>query len=176
MSKMFKVGIIGGAGYTGGEAIRILLYHPAVNLTFVHSKSQAGLPVYSVHSDLLGDTDLLFLDELDFSVDVIFLCLGHGEAKGFLEGNQIPDSVKIIDLSQDFRIHSQNNLDGRGFVYGLPELNKSQISKANSIANPGCFATAIQLALLPLAKAGLLNQCYYRFDWGWAKTYCQHPQ
>lgn len=157
MSKQFKAGIIGGAGYTGGETTRILLNHPKVDLAYVHSKSQAGLPLHTVHSDLLGDTDLLFSTELDFNVEVLFLCLGHGEAKTFLAENLIPDRIKIIDLSQDFRLSPSSKMGSRNFVYGLPELNKTEILKAQAIANPGCFATAIQLALLPLAKAGLLK-------------------
>jgi len=145
--------IIGGAGYTGGELLRILLNHPQVNIIFVNSKSQAGKPVYSSHSDLVGDTDLLFTDLMPFDeVQAIFLCSGHNESKKFLAENIIPESLKIIDLSTDFR--DQSN----GFVYGLPELQRDLIKKATKIANPGCFATSIELALLPLANAGLLNE------------------
>jgi N-acetyl-gamma-glutamyl-phosphate reductase len=158
MSKKIKAGIIGGAGYTGGETIRLLLNHPQVELTFVHSRSNAGNPLYSAHPDLQGDTELLFIDQLNINVDVIFLCLGHGESKKFLEENSFPESVKVIDLSQDFRLGEV--LHGRNFVYGLPELNKSEIKKAGNIANPGCFATAIELGLLPLAKAGLLQEVF----------------
>ena len=148
-----NIGIIGGAGYTGGELLRILLNHPQVNINFVHSKSQAGKPVYSTHSDLVGDTDLLFTDIMPFDeVQAIFLCSGHNESKKFLAENIIPESLKIIDLSTDFR--DQSN----GFVYGLPELQRDLIKKATKIANPGCFATSIELALLPLANAGLLNE------------------
>lgn len=147
-----KVGIVGGAGYTGGEALRLLLLHPNVEIVFVHSKSQAGKAVVSVHNDCLGLTDLKFTDKLSANVDVLFLCLGHGEAKKFLEGNNIPAKVKVIDLSQDFRHKASNTFQKRKFVYGLPELNKDAIKKAENIANPGCFATCIQLALLPLAK------------------------
>jgi N-acetyl-gamma-glutamyl-phosphate reductase len=148
-----NIGIIGGAGYTGGELLRILLNHKQVNITFVNSKSQAGKPVYSTHSDLVGDTDLLFTDQMPFDeVQAIFLCSGHNESKKFLVENTIPESLKIIDLSTDFR--DQSN----GFVYGLPELQRDLIKTATKIANPGCFATSIELALLPLANAGLLNE------------------
>nr|WP_299420524.1 N-acetyl-gamma-glutamyl-phosphate reductase [uncultured Emticicia sp.] len=147
-----NIGIIGGAGYTGGELLRILLNHPQVNINFVHSKSQAGKPVYSTHSDLVGDTDLLFTDIMPFDeVQAIFLCSGHNESKKFLAENTIPESLIIIDLSTDFR--DQSN----GFVYGLPELQRDLIKTATKIANPGCFATSIELALLPLANAGVLN-------------------
>jgi len=147
-----NIGIIGGAGYTGGELLRILLNHQQVNIIFVNSKSQAGKPVYSTHSDLVGDTDLLFTDLMPFDeVQAIFLCSGHNESKKFLAENNIPESLKIIDLSTDFR--DQSN----GFVYGLPELQRDLIKTATKIANPGCFATSIELALLPLANAGLLN-------------------
>ncbi len=148
-----NIGIIGGAGYTGGELLRILLNHPQVNITFVNSKSQAGKPVYSTHSDLVGDTDLLFTDQMPFAeVQAIFLCSGHNESKKFLAENTIPESLKIIDLSTDFR--DQSN----GYVYGLPELQRDLIKTATKIANPGCFATSIELALLPLANARLLNE------------------
>lgn len=151
---MIRVGIVGGAGYTAGEAIRILINHPAAKLQWVHSSSSAGRPIYAVHTDLLGDTDLTFTDRMDFSViDVLFLCVGHGDARKFLQANKIPDNVKIIDLSQDFRIEP----DTDGFVYGLPELNREKIRSANKIANPGCFATAMQLSLLPLAANGLIE-------------------
>ncbi|HXB10986.1 MAG TPA: N-acetyl-gamma-glutamyl-phosphate reductase [Bacteroidia bacterium] len=146
-----KVGIIGGAGYTGGEALRLLLLHPNAEIVFVHSKSQAGKPVYSIHQDCLGLTDLNFTNKLESNVDVLFLCLGHGEAKKFLQENTIPAKIKIIDLSQDFRHKESNTFQKRKFVYGLPELNGDAIKKADNIANPGCFATCIQLGLLPLA-------------------------
>jgi N-acetyl-gamma-glutamyl-phosphate reductase len=147
-----KVGIIGGAGYTGGELLRILINHPYTELVFVNSQSQAGKPVYSTHTDLLGDTELLFTDKLPFeSVDIIFLCSGHGQSLKFLAENNIPPSVKIIDLSTDYRDESN------GFIYGLPELNRERIISSNKIANPGCFATSIQLALLPLAANNLLK-------------------
>ena len=147
-----KIGIIGGAGYTGGELLRILINHPNADIVFVNSQSQAGKPISSTHTDLVGDTDILFTDKLPFeAVDVIFLCSGHGQSAKFLAENNVPVSVKIIDLSTDYRDESAD------FVYGLPELNKERIKKANKIANPGCFATSIQLALLPLAAAGLLK-------------------
>ncbi|MEA5404789.1 N-acetyl-gamma-glutamyl-phosphate reductase [Arcicella sp. DC2W] len=148
---MIKVGIIGGAGYTGGELLRILIHHPAVEIVFVNSKSQAGKPVYSTHTDLLGDTDLLFSDDLHTDIDVAFLCSGHGESKKFLEANPSFKSIKIVDLSTDYRDQSE------GFVYGLAELQREKIKTAQHIANPGCFATSIELALLPLANAGILT-------------------
>jgi N-acetyl-gamma-glutamyl-phosphate reductase len=158
--KDIKVGIIGGAGYTGGELIRLLIHHPYVSVSFIHSRSNAGKPVYSVHQDLLGDTKLQFTNELSNDVDILFLCVGHGEAKKFFEENKIDEKVKVIDLSQDFRLSRQSTNGDRQFVYGLPELNKEKIRSAKNIANPGCFATGIQLGLLPLAKAGLLEDIY----------------
>jgi N-acetyl-gamma-glutamyl-phosphate reductase len=155
-----RVGIIGGAGYTGGELIRLLINHPNVTISFINSKSNANKPVSSVHADLLGETDLVFSSDLSNDIDVLFLCVGHGDARKFLDENQIDERVKIIDLSHDFRLTEKAKLRNRQFVYGLPELNKSQIKSANNIANPGCFATAIQLGLLPLAKAGLLKDIY----------------
>ena len=152
-----KVGIVGGAGYTGGELLRILLRHPHVTISFVHSRSNAGKPIAAIHQDLLGETDLSFAAELHNDIDVLFLCVGHGEARKFLADNSISEHIKVIDLSQDFRLKSQASINNRTFVYGLPELNKKQIQAAQNIANPGCFATAIQLGLLPLAKAGLLE-------------------
>jgi N-acetyl-gamma-glutamyl-phosphate reductase len=152
------MGIVGGAGYTGGELIRILLNHPAAQIVFVHSKSNAGKPLYAVHQDLLGDTNIHFGSELDNNIDLLFLCVGHGEAFEFLSKNRIDDHIKIIDLSQDFRLGK--TIGERKFIYGLPELNKDEIMNAQNIANPGCFATAIQLGLLPLAKAGLLSDIY----------------
>jgi N-acetyl-gamma-glutamyl-phosphate reductase len=152
-----NAGIIGGAGYTGGEILRLLSLHPNVEVVFVHSKSQTGKPVFSVHHDCLGLTDLNFVNKLNNNVDVLFLCLGHGESKIFLQENKIPASVRVIDLSQDFR-HTQNAVIGkRKFIYGLPELNRKAIQKAENIANPGCFATCIQLALLPLAANNQLH-------------------
>ncbi|HRD38352.1 MAG TPA: N-acetyl-gamma-glutamyl-phosphate reductase [Bacteroidia bacterium] len=154
---MIKAGIIGGAGYTGGEVIRLLLNHPDVELSFVQSESQEGKFVYQTHTDCYGETDLKFTKEWDNNVDVIFLCKGHGEAKQFLSQHAFPDNTKIIDLSQDFRHNNANTIQNKAFVYGLPELNKSKIEKANYVANPGCFATCIQLALLPLAAHNQLN-------------------
>ncbi|MEO7443929.1 MAG: N-acetyl-gamma-glutamyl-phosphate reductase [Ferruginibacter sp.] len=155
MSEKINVGIVGGAGYTGGEAIRILLNHPQVNLAWVHSRSQAGKPLYGVHKDLLGDTELCFSGEEPGKADVIFLCLGHGESVKFLAKNNVAVGTKIIDLSQDFRLGKKD-----AFVYGLPEINREEISSAAHVANPGCFATAITLGLLPLASAGHLNKIY----------------
>jgi N-acetyl-gamma-glutamyl-phosphate reductase len=151
---MIKAGIAGGAGYTGGELIRILINHPQVEIVFVHSVSNAGNKIYQVHRDLLGETEIVFTDKLSFDIDVLFLCMGHGQSGQFIQENSIPARIKIIDLSQDFRISKSGN----DFVYGLPELNKSQIKEATHVANPGCFATGIQLALLPLAHKKLLNE------------------
>lgn len=158
--KRLQSGIIGSAGYTGGELIRILLNHPEVEIAFVQSKSNAGKSVSSVHTDLAGETELSFTDNFHTNIDILFLCVGHGDAKKFLEENPIPKEVKIIDLSQDFRLNKNADFNSRKFVYGLPELNKEEIKSAQNIANPGCFATAIQLGLLPLAKAGLLKHIY----------------
>ncbi|MEZ4828303.1 MAG: N-acetyl-gamma-glutamyl-phosphate reductase [Bacteroidia bacterium] len=150
---MLRIGIIGGAGYTAGELIRILLRHPEAVIAWVHSTSNAGKPVATVHNDLVGETDIVFTDAADMDVDVLFLCSGHGMSRKWLAENHVPDSVQIIDLSTDFRIRE----DDHDFVYGLPELNRSLIRTANHIANPGCFATAIQLALLPLAAGQFLE-------------------
>ena len=147
---MIKAGIVGGAGYTAGELMRLLVHHPQVELSYIHSNSHAGLPVWVVHNDLVGDTGMLFTNELG-KADIIFLCLGHGKAVEFLKNNCLPDNPKIIDLSQDFRIRQiLQAQDGicREFVYGLPEINRDQIRTAHYIANPGCFATAFELALL----------------------------
>jgi N-acetyl-gamma-glutamyl-phosphate reductase len=152
-----RVGIVGGAGYTGGELLRILLRHPQVSLDFVHSSSNGGRHLYEVHSDLLGETDLVFSTEYSDEVDVVFLCVGHGDAKKFLASRSFPDRVRLIDLSQDFRLAGTASLDGRDFVYGLPELQREAIRSAKNIANPGCFATCIQLGLLPLASQSLLG-------------------
>jgi N-acetyl-gamma-glutamyl-phosphate reductase len=157
---IFSAGIIGAAGYTGGELIRLLLHHPAVTLRFVHSNSQSGRPIHLVHTDLIGETDLVFTDMATEPVDVLFLCLPHGEARQWLHINSIAATTAIIDLSQDFRHHANAVIGDRTFVYGLPELQKEKIVKARQIANPGCFATAIQLALLPLADAGILGNVY----------------
>jgi len=154
---MIQVGIIGGAGYTAGELIRVLLNHKKVTLNFVYSTSNAGNYIYDVHQDLLGTTDLKFTDKINADVDVLFLCLGHGNSKKFLSKNTFSNHTKIIDLSQDFRLTKAADFQGKSFVYGLPELQKEAIKKAQNIANPGCFATAIQLALLPLADKNLIN-------------------
>ena len=151
---MIKVGILGAAGYTGGELIRLLLNHPEAEIVFANSESNAGNLVSDVHEGLIGDTDLRFTDQMPFDqVDVVFFCFGHGKSEAFLKEHTIPASVKIIDLAQDFRI--QGNHD---YVYGLPEINKAEIAKAQHVANPGCFATCIQVALLPAAKMGLLTE------------------
>jgi len=154
---MINAGIIGGAGYTAGELMRLLIHHAQVNIDFVYSTSNARNRISKVHQDLLGSTDLVFSDEINSEVDVLFLCLGHGNSKAFLEQHWFCETTKIIDLSNDFRLESDSNFNRKIFVYGLPELQKEAIKKANYIANPGCFATAIQLALLPLAKGNLLN-------------------
>jgi N-acetyl-gamma-glutamyl-phosphate reductase len=168
--KGVKAGIIGGAGYTGGEMLRILINHPNVEIAFVNSTSNAGNLISDVHTDLIGDTDLRFTDSLNFDElfeaspsggglegAVLFLCVGHGDAKKFLTANPINENIKIIDLSQDFRLTQNSKLSTRNFVYGLPELNRDVIKNAKNIANPGCFATCIQLGLLPLAAKGLLQ-------------------
>ena len=157
-----KAGIIGGAGYTGGELIRLLIHHPFVTVSFIHSRSNAGKPVTDVHADLVGDTDLKFTGEISQDIDVLFLCLGHGESTKFLKETPINASVKIIDLANDFRLRKDSNQPdiNRNFVYGLPELNREAIKKAKNIANPGCFATTIQLGLLPLAHTGILKEIY----------------
>jgi N-acetyl-gamma-glutamyl-phosphate reductase len=154
---MIKVGIVGGAGYTAGELIRLLVNHPSVELNFVYSTSNAENFIYEVHQDLLGALELKFTSEVNTNVDVLFLCLGHGNSKKFLEKNLFSNNTKIIDLSNDFRLNADAVFQNKKFVYGLPEAQKSEIIKAQNIANPGCFATAIQLALLPLAKMGLLK-------------------
>ena len=154
MSSKIKIGIIGGAGYTGGELLRILVNHPNAVIQFVHSNSNAGNPVWKVHTDLIGSTDLVFSGTLSNDIDVLFLCLGHGDAVKFLSENTIDSHIKIIDLSQDFRIAKEGN----DFVYGLPELQRDKIKQAKNIANPGCFATAIQMGILPLAAHNLITQ------------------
>lgn len=151
---MIKIGIIGGAGYAAGELIRVLLNHPQAELVFVNSNSNAGNRLSDVHEGIYGETDLRFTDLLPFEkVDVLFLCLGHGKSRQFLEEHQVPDGIKIIDFAQDFRLKAEGN----DFVYGLPELQRETICRARHIANPGCFATCIQLGLLPLASEGLLK-------------------
>lgn len=154
---MIEVGIIGGAGYTAGELIRLLLSHSKVNINFIFSTSNAGNKVTNIHQDLLGETDLEFTQNINSNIDVLFLCLGHGNSKKFLEKNTFSETTKIIDLSNDFRLENDQCFDENKFVYGLPELQKDAIKSAKNIANPGCFATALQLAILPLATHQLLK-------------------
>lgn len=149
---------MGGAGYTGGEVVRLLLNHPSAEIAFVQSRSQAGKYLYDVHSDLTGETDLKFTESFRDPVDVLFLCLSHGESEKLLTENSFPATVRIIDLGNDFRLGGKGS--GRPFTYGLPEFQRDAIRKATNIANPGCFATTIQLGLLPLAKAGLLKEVH----------------
>ena len=158
MTDKIKAGIVGSAGYTGGEMARLLLRHPFAEIGFVQSRSQAGKYLHEAHNDLIGETEIKFTDSFKDTVDVIFFCLSHGESKKLLSENTFSASTKIIDLGNDFRLGDKVN--GREFVYGLPELQRDVIKKANSIANPGCFATTIQLGLLPLAKAGVLQEVY----------------
>lgn len=160
MSKL-KAGIVGGAGYTAGELVRLLLHHPQAEIGAVVSSTQAGQPLHSVHDDLLGDTNLTFASELHGDEDVVFLCLGHGNSREWLLKTALPPTTKVIDLSNDFRLAANRDVAGRRFVYGLPEANREQIRTATSIANPGCFASAIQLALLPLAAAGQLKDAVH---------------
>ena len=161
---MIRVGILGAAGYTGGELIRLLLNHPEAEIVFANSESNAGNPVSDVHEGVLGDTNLKFTDEMPFDkVDVVFFCFGHGKSEAFLKEHTIPENVKIIDLAQDFRIKREAPLNPpeggkREWVYGLPEINKEDIQKAQHVANPGCFATCIQVALLPAAHLNLLKE------------------
>jgi len=158
MTKKIQAGIIGGAGYTGGETVRLLLNHPQVELKFVQSRSQAGKPITSIHGDLVGETELTLSADFNQEVDVLFLCLSHGESKKLLSETTFPETTHIIDLGNDFRLG--DSVSGREFVYGLPEFQREKIKGAKNIANPGCFATAIQLGLLPLAKAGLLKSVH----------------
>jgi N-acetyl-gamma-glutamyl-phosphate reductase len=155
---MIKAGVIGGAGYTAGELIRLLLHHEHTAIDFVYSTSNAGNKIHKVHQDLIGSTEMIFSSEINPAVDVLFLCLGHGKSKVFLEKNTVSKATKIIDLSNDFRLDADKLLDEKHFVYGLPELQKEVIKNANYVANPGCFATAIQLALLPLANSNLIKE------------------
>lgn len=150
---MIRVGILGAAGYTGGELIRLLVNHPSVEIVFANSESNAGNKVCEVHEGLIGDTDIAFTSEMPFdAVDVVFFCFGHGKSEAFLKEHTIPNNVKIIDLAQDFRLAGNHD-----YVYGLPETHREAIAACQHLANPGCFATCIQLGLLPLAKAGLLT-------------------
>jgi len=154
---MIKAGIIGGAGYTAGELIRILMNHSKVKLDFVYSTSNAGNKISDIHQDLEGELALKFTSKINPNIDVLFLCLGHGNSSKFLQENKFSQATKIIDLSNDFRLEKDKKFEGKEFVYGLPESNKEVIKTANYLANPGCFATAIQLAILPLAKAKLIH-------------------
>ncbi|MCB4798587.1 N-acetyl-gamma-glutamyl-phosphate reductase [Neotamlana laminarinivorans] len=155
--KNIKVGIIGGAGYTAGELIRLLVNHPNAEIDFVYSTSNAGNQISKIHQDLVGSLNRVFTDTVNTNVDVLFLCLGHGNSVKFLSNYTFSKNTKIIDLGNDFRLEADKVFEGKTFVYGLPELNKTAIEGANYIANPGCFATAIQLGLLPLADANLLQ-------------------
>jgi len=160
MENKIRTGIVGGAGYTGGELIRLLVNHSLADLIFVHSKSHAGKGLHEVHHDLMGQTEIQFSDKTRDDIDVLFLCVGHGDSKKFLQENEIPPHVKVISLSEDFRLKDTSVYQNRHFVYGLPELNRESIRKAENIANPGCFATAIELGLLPLAKMNVLGDVY----------------
>ena len=154
---MKNVGIIGGSGYTGGELIRLVLQHPALELSFVFSTTRNGKSLNSVHQDLLGIVSLDFTDSIESDIDILYLCLGHGNSKTFLKEHSFSHKTIIIDLGNDFRLEADQTFEGRNFVYGLPELQKEKIENSKSVANPGCFATAIQLALLPLANQNLIN-------------------
>jgi len=158
---MIKAGIVGGAGYTAGELIRLLVFHPAVEIDFVYSTSNSGNKVYAVHQDLLGTTEISFTDSINEEVDIVFLCLGHGNSTKFLKKNHFSVHTKIVDLSNDFRLEADAKFEDRDFIYGLPELHLESIEKASNIANPGCFATAIQLGILPLAKNNLLKSAIH---------------
>ncbi len=160
MNTKIKVGIIGGAGYTGGELIRLLVNHSLVDLIFVHSKSNAGKPLHAVHQDLMHEVNMNFSESTNDDVDILFLCTGHGESKIFLEENDVPKHVKIISLSQDFRLKANAVIKDKTFIYGLPEINRDKIKAASFIANPGCFATSIELGLLPLAKVNEVKDVY----------------
>ncbi|RRO14612.1 N-acetyl-gamma-glutamyl-phosphate reductase [Flavobacteriaceae bacterium 14752] len=155
---MISIGIIGGSGFTAGELIRILINHPKAKINFVYSTTQAGKNINTIHQDLIGDISLKFSDKINQNVDVVFLCLGHGNSTTFLETHEFSEQTKIIDLSNDFRLKASQNYQDKSFAYGLPELDKKKISSAQNIANPGCFATAIQLSLLPLAHEKILKE------------------
>ena len=158
---MKSVGIIGGSGYTGGELIRLVIHHPALKLDFVYSTTRAGKAVTTAHPDLLGSLNLNFTDTVNPEIDLLYLCLGHGNSRAFLENYSFSEKTIIIDLGNDFRLHKDREFGGKQFVYGLPELQREEIEKATAIANPGCFATAIQLALLPLAKNNLIEDAVH---------------
>ena len=158
---MIKVGIIGGSGYTAGELLRLLVHHPKAQLDFVYSTTNAGIAIVKQHPDLVGEIDLEFTDTVNPNVDVLFLCLGHGRSQAFLNEHSFSETTKVIDLGNDFRLNKDKSYQNRDFVYGLPELQKGKIIEATNIANPGCFATAIQLALLPLASIDQLNSAVH---------------
>jgi N-acetyl-gamma-glutamyl-phosphate reductase len=161
MKNKIKIGIVGGAGYTGGELLRLLVNHPSAEIVYIHSKSNAGKALHSIHQDLVGSTDLIFSHKLDDNVDVLFLCVGHGDSVKFMEENEIPKHIKIISLSQDFRLKKNSVIKGREFIYGLPEINREAIRSSDNISNPGCFASSIEFGLLPLAKNKLLTDDVY---------------
>ncbi|MDR1876477.1 MAG: N-acetyl-gamma-glutamyl-phosphate reductase [Flavobacteriaceae bacterium] len=158
---MIKIGIVGGSGYTSGELLRILINHSKVEIDFIYSTTNAGKPIHTAHEDLIGETGLYFTDTPNPEADVVFLCLGHGKSRSFLQENKFSAQTRIIDLSNDFRLKPDSVFEGRTFIYGLPELQKDTIRQARHIANPGCFATAIQLALLPLAQNRLLHEAVH---------------
>ncbi|MEO8960431.1 MAG: N-acetyl-gamma-glutamyl-phosphate reductase [Ginsengibacter sp.] len=160
MDSKVRVGIIGGAGYTGGELIRLLINHPSVEIIYIQSKSNADKDIYTVHQDLLGQTTMKFSHETSHNIDVLFLCVGHGDSLKFMEENDIPSHIKIISLSQDFRLKENSVIKGREFIYGLPEINREAIRTSDNISNPGCFASSIEFGLLPLAKENLLTDVY----------------
>jgi len=161
MKNKIRIGIVGGAGYTGGELLRLLVNHPSAEIVYIHSKSNAGKALHSVHQDLIGATDLVFSHKLDDNVDVLFLCVGHGNSLKFMEENDVPKHIKIISLSQDFRLKENAVIKGREFIYGLPEINREAIRSSDNISNPGCFASSIEFGLLPLAKNKLLRDDVY---------------
>lgn len=160
MKRKIRAGIIGGAGYTGGELIRLLINHPDVQIAYIHSTSNAGKKIGQVHKDLAAETDMKFTGDIKYNIDVLFLCVSHGDSLKFLESNKVPKEVKVISLGQDFRLKKNKRIKGRNFVYGLPEINRKKIARSDNVANPGCFATSIELGLLPLAKMGGLRDVY----------------
>ena len=161
MKNKIRIGLVGGAGYKGGEILRLLVNHPSAEIVYIHSKSNAGKALHSVHQDLVGATDLVFSHKLDDNVDVLFLCVGHGDSLKFMEENDVPKHIKIISLSQDFRLKENAVIKGRKFIYGLPEINREAIRSSDNISNPGCFASSIEFGLLPLAKNKLLKDDVY---------------